>query len=61
MIFNHQKISFIIIILKFYHSLSKDSVTKTFFTGGMKMKSPTKLRGRKKDKEFYYLLFISSF
>ena len=29
---------------------SEDSGTKTLFTGGMKMKGPTKLRGRKKDK-----------
>ena len=29
---------------------SEDSATKTLFTGGMKMKGPTKLRGRKKDK-----------
>ena len=30
---------------------SEDSATKTLFTGGMKMKGPTKLRGRKKDKD----------
>ncbi|MBP3800956.1 MAG: hypothetical protein J6I85_02835 [Clostridia bacterium] len=30
---------------------SEDSATKTLFTGGMKMKGPTKLRGKKKDKD----------